>query len=217
MSYTGVFLPRNEVIHGPLLRHGLPSHRGEPRPLAGSKSRQTPKVPESEKIIKSWFRLYSVHFKGTTSCRVYNSDRIWHGLAAPAGTLISAETETWSPFLAAEQQIYSGNGPSISPFPGEKTQLKPQYDRNEFQFRSAAVGTGLASHATVSYALDSSLALLLSHGAIWSSCVLLPADPNDAKYQRLLEMGFDPAKTRAALTECKGDEGAAISKLLSQG
>lgn len=41
-------------------------------------------------------------------------------------------------------------------------------------------------------------------------------DPNDAKYKRLLEMGFDPVKTRAALTETSGDEDAAISKLLRE-
>lgn len=36
----------------------------------------------------------------------------------------------------------------------------------------------------------------------------------DAKFRRLLEMGFDPARTRAALAEAGGDESAAISKLL---
>lgn len=42
-------------------------------------------------------------------------------------------------------------------------------------------------------------------------------DPNEAKIRRLLEMGFDPVRTRAALAEAGGDESAAVSKLLSQG
>lgn len=39
-------------------------------------------------------------------------------------------------------------------------------------------------------------------------------DADEAKVRRLLEMGFDPARTRAALAEAKGDESAAVSKLL---
>ncbi|CAM9632648.1 unnamed protein product [Ectocarpus fasciculatus] len=39
-------------------------------------------------------------------------------------------------------------------------------------------------------------------------------DANDPKFRRLLEMGFDPARVRAALTEANGDESAAVSKLL---
>lgn len=36
----------------------------------------------------------------------------------------------------------------------------------------------------------------------------------EAKFRRLLEMGFDAARTRAALAEAGGDESAAVSKLL---
>eukprot|EP00903_Cladosiphon_okamuranus_P015118 g13981.t1 len=39
-------------------------------------------------------------------------------------------------------------------------------------------------------------------------------DAEEAKFRRLLEMGFDPARTRAALAEANGDESAAVSKLL---
>ena len=49
------------------------------------------------------------------------------------------------------------------------------------------------------------------------SCPIEGGDPNDAKYRRLLEMGFDPARTRSALAEAGGDESAAISRLLSEG
>lgn len=39
---------------------------------------------------------------------------------------------------------------------------------------------------------------------------------DDPKYKRLVEMGFDPARVRSALAETKGDESAAVGKLLSQ-
>eukprot|EP00752_Nemacystus_decipiens_P018228 g16356.t1 len=59
-------------------------------------------------------------------------------------------------------------------------------------------------------------------GAVGTQAKPLPPTPSppggdaaeDAKYRRLLEMGFDPARTRAALAEAKGDESAAVSKLL---
>lgn len=47
-------------------------------------------------------------------------------------------------------------------------------------------------------------------------CAMCAADPNDAKVKRLLEMGFDPVKTRVALAATNGNEDAAISKLLSE-
>lgn len=39
---------------------------------------------------------------------------------------------------------------------------------------------------------------------------------DDPKFKRLVEMGFDPARVRSALAETKGDESAAVGKLLSQ-
>lgn len=60
----------------------------------------------------------------------------------------------------------------------------------------------------------SCLCLLTAHFVVLMRRSCSPADPNEAKHQRLIEMGFESSRVRAALAEARGDEGAAVSKLL---
>jgi ubiquitin-conjugating enzyme (huntingtin interacting protein 2) len=125
--------------------------------------------------------------------------KIWHpNVSSVTGAIcLDILKDQWSPALTLKTALLSLQALMCAPEPSDPqdAEVANMYTRNYEQWKTTA------SFWTQTYAADPSSP---SAGA---------GKVNPA-VQRLMDMGFEQAQCQAALLECKGDETAAVEKLL---